>query len=170
MSWLSGTSVIVIYIASFIHRVVRWISLLTKCPTVSYFSFESSTVDQEHWWGLEWWSCEEQGRKLEQRKNFSSLHPQSPLFCTINSHYPTFFARRTRLWGKTDDCSHSTRFRHFLLLILIIYLTVNEWGWVSYEELWRSRTAEADNTLRDLHNSSYDTNAEFNNCFIIQSK
>ena len=27
-----------------------------------------------------------------------------------------------------------------------------------------------DNTLRDLHNSSYDTKAEFNNCFIIQSK
>ena len=23
------------------------------------------------------------------------------------------------------------------------------------------------NTLRDLHNSSYDTKAEFNNCFII---
>ena len=32
------------------------------------------------------------------------------------------------------------------------------------------KTAEADNTLRDLHNSSYDTKAEFNNCFIIQSK
>ena len=31
-------------------------------------------------------------------------------------------------------------------------------------------TAEADNTLRDLHNSSYDTKAEFNNCFIIHSK
>ena len=30
--------------------------------------------------------------------------------------------------------------------------------------------AEADNTLPDLHNSSYDTKAEFNNCFIIQSK
>ena len=28
--------------------------------------------------------------------------------------------------------------------------------------------AEADNTLRDRHNSSYDTKAEFNNCFIIQ--
>ena len=26
------------------------------------------------------------------------------------------------------------------------------------------------NTLRDLHNSSYDTKAEFNNCFIIHSK
>ena len=25
-------------------------------------------------------------------------------------------------------------------------------------------------TLRDLHNSSYDTKAEFNNCFIIHSK
>ena len=26
------------------------------------------------------------------------------------------------------------------------------------------------NSLLDLHNSSYDTKAEFNNCFIIQSK
>ena len=53
------------------------------------------------------------------------------------------------------------------------YLTINEWGWVSYEELWRSRrvlSAEADNTLQDLHNSSYDTKAEFNNCFIIHSE
>ena len=30
--------------------------------------------------------------------------------------------------------------------------------------------AEADDTLQDLHNSSYDTKAEFNNCFIIHSK
>ena len=30
--------------------------------------------------------------------------------------------------------------------------------------------AEADNTLRDLQNSSYDTKAEFNNCFINNSK
>ena len=30
--------------------------------------------------------------------------------------------------------------------------------------------AEADNTLGDLHNSSYDTKAEFNNRFIIHSK
>ena len=30
--------------------------------------------------------------------------------------------------------------------------------------------AEADNTLRDLHNSSHHTKAEFNNCFIIHSK
>jgi len=29
---------------------------------------------------------------------------------------------------------------------------------------------QADNTLRDLHNFSYDTKAEFNNCFIIHSK
>ena len=46
-------------------------------------------------------------------------------------------------------------------------------AFVSYEELWRSRrvlSAEADNTLRDLHNASYDTKAEFNNCFIIHSK
>ena len=30
--------------------------------------------------------------------------------------------------------------------------------------------AEADNTLLDLNNSSYDTKAKFNNCFIIHSK
>ena len=30
--------------------------------------------------------------------------------------------------------------------------------------------AEADDILRDLHNSSDDTKAEFNNCFIIHSK
>ena len=30
--------------------------------------------------------------------------------------------------------------------------------------------AEADNTLRDLHNSSYGTKAKFNNRFIIHSK
>ena len=30
--------------------------------------------------------------------------------------------------------------------------------------------AEADNTLRELYNSSYHTKAEFNNCFIIHSK
>ena len=28
----------------------------------------------------------------------------------------------------------------------------------------------ADNSLRDLHNSSYDMKAEFNNCFVIYSK
>ena len=27
--------------------------------------------------------------------------------------------------------------------------------------------AEADNTLRDRHNSSYDTKAEFNNCLLF---
>ena len=31
-------------------------------------------------------------------------------------------------------------------------------------------SASVDNTLRDLHNSSYHTKAEFNNCFIIHSK
>ena len=30
--------------------------------------------------------------------------------------------------------------------------------------------AKVDNTLRDLHNSSYPTKAEFNNGFIIHSK
>ena len=37
-------------------------------------------------------------------------------------------------------------------------------------EIEEAVIAEADNTLRDLHNSSYDTKAEVNNCFIIHSK
>ena len=31
-------------------------------------------------------------------------------------------------------------------------------------------TASTDNTHRDIHNSSHDTKAEFNNCFITHSK
>ena len=37
-------------------------------------------------------------------------------------------------------------------------------------EIEESVMAEADNTIRDLHNSSYDTKPEFDNCFIIHSK
>ena len=37
-------------------------------------------------------------------------------------------------------------------------------------EIEESVMAEADNTLRDRHNFSYDTKAEFNNYFIIHSK
>ena len=37
-------------------------------------------------------------------------------------------------------------------------------------EIEEGVTASTDNTLRDLHNSSYDTKAEFNNCFIVLSK
>ena len=39
-----------------------------------------------------------------------------------------------------------------------------------YGDLGKCYPAEADNTFQDLHNSSYDTKAEFNNCFIIHSK
>ena len=46
-----------------------------------------------------------------------------------------------------------------------------EWGFCI---IWRimeisEGVTEADNTLRDIHNSSDDTKAEFNNCFIIHS-
>ena len=37
-------------------------------------------------------------------------------------------------------------------------------------EIEEGVTASTDNTLRDLHNSSYDMKAKFNNCFIIQLK
>ena len=40
----------------------------------------------------------------------------------------------------------------------------------NYEDRGRCYTASTDNTLLDFHNSSYDTKAEFNNCFIIRSK
>ena len=36
-------------------------------------------------------------------------------------------------------------------------------------EIAEGVAASTDNTLRDLHNSSYDTKAEFNNYFIIHS-
>ena len=38
------------------------------------------------------------------------------------------------------------------------------------EYLMKNYNTLLDNTLLDLHNSSYDTKAEFNNCFIIHSK
>ena len=46
-----------------------------------------------------------------------------------------------------------------------------ECGWVSSEEIMEisEGVAEADNSLRVIHNSSDDTKAEFNNCFIIHS-
>ena len=37
-------------------------------------------------------------------------------------------------------------------------------------EIEEGVTVSTDNTLRDLHNSAYDTKAELNNCFIIHSK
>ena len=45
--------------------------------------------------------------------------------------------------------------------------------WMRLSILWRIMEIEegvADNTLRDLHNSSNDTKDKFNNCFIIHSK
>ena len=72
----------------------------------------------------------------------------------------------------------TNRYKYNLCPALYILTTVNlqkinEWGWVSCEEFWRSRRvllAKADNTFWDLHNSSYDTKAEFNNCLIIHLK
>ena len=58
--------------------------------------------------------------------------------------------------------------------LMLPQLLNNKWTRLSI--LWRIMeieegvTASTDNTLRDLHNSSYDTKAEFNNCLIIHSK
>ena len=46
-----------------------------------------------------------------------------------------------------------------------VNLSINEWGWVSYEKLWRSRRvlsieAEVDDTLHDFHNSFIGYRAE----------
>ena len=40
----------------------------------------------------------------------------------------------------------------------------------NYEDRGGYYTVSTDNTLRDLHNSSYDTKAEYNNYSIIHSK
>ena len=53
----------------------------------------------------------------------------------------------------------------------LIYLAIIEWGWVGYEEFWKSRrvlSAEVDNTLQDLQNFSYAAIAEFNNALICR--
>ena len=52
-------------------------------------------------------------------------------------------------------------------VIYVVWQLMNEAEYLMIEE---GVTAEADNTLQDRHNSSYDTKAEFNNCFIIHSK
>ena len=71
---------------------------------------------------------------------------------------------------KTDDQFFLQSLKEAVTDNSFFELTINEWGWVPYEELWRSSWVLRDNTLWDLHNSSYDTKAEFNNCFIIHSK
>ena len=60
----------------------------------------------------------------------------------------------------------------FLLRYIIKYLAIIEWGWVGYGEFCRSRrvlSAKVDNTLRDLQNSSYPTEAEFKIFKILSS-
>ena len=62
-----------------------------------------------------------------------------------------------------------------ITIYLTYYLAINEWGWVGYEELSKSRRVlstetKVDNTLCHLLNSSYPTKAEFINCFVIHSK
>ena len=49
------------------------------------------------------------------------------------------------------------------ILSRILIIISNYW-------MRRVQIEDEDNTLRDLHNSSYHTKAEFNNCFIIHSK
>ena len=55
-----------------------------------------------------------------------------------------------------------------------IYVAVIGFGFVLSEELCRLRrvlsAAEEDNTILELHNYSYHTKAESNNCSIIHSK
>lgn len=42
--------------------------------------------------------------------------------------------------------------------------------WLKLSRMWRILQSEVDNTLWDLQNSTYPTNAEFNNYFIVHSK
>ena len=60
-----------------------------------------------------------------------------------------------------------------LLLLLLLLLLFNEQLMNEAEYLKKNYGDWGgcyDSTLRDLHNSSYDTKAEYNNCFIIHSK
>ena len=82
---------------------------------------------------------------------------------------PKFF---TQSWKLYNVCSYKYR-----KLIFETNIAIIEWGWVGYEEFYRSRRvlstealASVDNTLRNLQNSSYRTKAKFNDCFIIHSK
>ena len=61
-------------------------------------------------------------------------------------------------------------------LLLVSVVLFNNYCWMRLSIIWRIMEigegveAKADNTLLDLHNSSDDTKAEFNNWFIIHSK
>ena len=59
------------------------------------------------------------------------------------------------------------------LLLLLLLLLFNEQLMNEAEYLkknYGNRGGCYDSILRDLHNSSYDTKAEYNNCFVIHSK
>ena len=91
--------------------------------------------------------------------------------------YFNFFIRSELVWvnpswSDLDWRSELIRSDFCICLILttVNLQKINEWWWVSCEEFWRSRRvllAKADNTFWDLHNSSYDTKAEFNNCLLF---
>ena len=68
---------------------------------------------------------------------------------------------------KRDDQSFLQSLKKAVTDNTFFELTINEWGWLSYEKLWRSRRVLRDNTFRDLHNSSYTTKAEFNNIVLL---
>ena len=78
----------------------------------------------------------------------------------IDAELPSWKNRPTRLWSFLRGLTWMGAFNVRMRLSIL-------WRIMEIEE---GVTAEADNTLRDLHNSSYDTKAEFNNRFIIHSK
>ena len=92
-------------------------------------------------------------------------------FWRIHGNFPEAISS----WGNRSHAAKCYILFSQLFSLLILggrdLLAINEWCWVGYEELSRSRrVAEVNNTLRDLLNSSYPTKAEFINCFIIHSK
>ena len=58
--------------------------------------------------------------------------------------------------------------REYNMFIVLFYQLLNEAEY-HLKNYGDRVAAEADNTLRDLHNSSDGTKTEFNNCFIIHS-
>ena len=57
----------------------------------------------------------------------------------------------------------------FCTWYLLPYMTKDVWVGLNIKQLM-NEAGYLMNTLRDLHDSSYDTKAGFNNCFIIHSK
>ena len=105
-------------------------------------------------------------------KSFFEVFFVGPFFPLTCCHVSFFTLGRLRERLQCDYCNRG----HLDKVDQSVCRRIINNQWMRLSILWRTMeieegvTTEADNTLRDLHNSSYDTKAAFNNCFIIHSK